>query len=117
MLYSWSDNRKKSALMLSVFEPNLFISWLGDVKNLGPSAEVSKNPYQYDQKEDAEETPFPIAPNRRRSYHLQPNVVWVKNAGLQVRSFQIQQFSLFLELSFLKSLSITNTSQCKLSLT
>ncbi len=85
MLYSWSDTRKKSALMLSVFEPGLSISWLGEMKNLGPSAELKINPYQYDQKEDAEETPFPVAPNKRRSYHLQPNVVWVKNAGLQVQ--------------------------------
>lgn len=84
MLHSWSDNRKKSTLMLSVFEPNVTISWLGDFKSLGTSAELTPNPYQYDQKEDAEETPFPVAPTRRRSYHLQPNVVWIKNAGLQV---------------------------------
>eukprot|EP00794_Sanderia_malayensis_P009782 gene9782-10781_t len=83
MLYSWSDNRKKSALMLSVFEPGLNISWLGKLSNLGPSAELPINPYQYDPKEDAEETPYPVAPNKRRSYHLQPNVVWVRNAGLQ----------------------------------
>ena len=84
MLHSWSDNRKKSTLMLSIFEPNAAISWLGNLQRLGPSAEFSSNPYQYDQKEDAEETPFPVAPSRRRSYHLQPNVVWIKNAGLQV---------------------------------
>jgi len=83
ILHSWSDNRKKSTLMLSIFEPHATISWLGNLRGLGPSAEFSPNPYQYDQTEDAEETPFPITPSRRRSYHLQPNVVWIKNAGLQ----------------------------------
>lgn len=86
MLHSWSDNRKKSTLMLSVYEPNIAISWLGNLKNLGPSAELAANPYQYDQKEDAEETPFPVPPSRRRSYHLQPNIVWIKNVGLQVKT-------------------------------
>ena len=84
MLYSWSDNKKKSSLMLSVFEPGTPFPWLGNLNNLGPAAEMVKNPYQYDQKEEAEETPFPVAPNKRRSYHVQPNTVWIRTVGLQV---------------------------------
>ena len=35
-VYSWSDNKKKSSLMLSVFEPGLdIVPWLGALNRLG----------------------------------------------------------------------------------
>lgn len=83
MLYSWADNKKKSTLMLSVFEPNQPFPWLGLLKNLGPAYELNTIPYQLDAKEDTEETPFPVPPSGRRSYHLQSNAVWIKSSGLQ----------------------------------
>lgn len=86
MLYSWADNKKKSTLMLSVFEPNQPFPWLGLLKNLGPAYELNTIPYQLDAKEDTEETPFPVPPSGRRSYHLQSNAVWIKSSGLQVQN-------------------------------
>ena len=48
-----------------------------------PSAEMQDNPYKFDG--DMEESPFPVETSRRRSYHSQASVVWVKGSGLQVR--------------------------------
>ena len=36
VIYSWSDNKKKSSLMLSLFEPGLnSVPWLGKLNRLG----------------------------------------------------------------------------------
>ena len=79
--------------MLSIFEPNINFPWLGEMKQLGPAYELPSNPYQYDLKENAEDTPFPVAPTARRSYHAQSNAVWIKSSGLQVMwLFEITSF-------------------------
>ncbi|XP_015919740.1 integrator complex subunit 14 [Parasteatoda tepidariorum] len=69
MLYSWADSKKKSNLMLSVFEPgNHVIPWLGSFPNMGCS-------------ESGSET-FPVKPSGKRSY-AQNCVVWIRQSGLQ----------------------------------
>ena len=82
MLYSWADSKKKSNLVLSVFSPGVEIPWLGNLKRLMPSAEMQDNPYKLEG--NLEESPFPVETSRRRSYHSQASVVWVKGSGLQV---------------------------------
>jgi hypothetical protein len=82
MLYSWADSKKKSNLVLSVFSPGVEIPWLGNLKRLMPSAEMQDNPYKLDR--EVEESPFPVETSRRRSYHSQASVVWIKGSGLQV---------------------------------
>jgi len=83
MLYSWSDHKKKANLMLSIFFPNVPFTWLGALKQLGPAYELPNIPYRIDMKDNTEETPFPVAPLSRRSYHSQSNAVWIKQSGLQ----------------------------------
>lgn len=83
MLYSWADSKKKSNLVLSAFPCGVEIPWLGNLKRLTPAAEMDENPYKFDGQ--SEESPFPVETSRRRSYHSQASVVWVKSNGLQVR--------------------------------
>lgn len=84
MLHSYSDNKKRCSLMLSLFEPgSSSIPWMGNLKSLGPAGELPDDPYQLNTKENAEETPFPIAAPSQRSYRSQSNAVWIKASGLQ----------------------------------
>ena len=83
-LQSWADSKKKSNLVLVTFPPGIQITWLGDLKRLGPSGEMNVNPYKLGQDEETEETPFPVPPSQRRSYNTQTNVAWIKPSGLQV---------------------------------
>ncbi|KAK3606008.1 hypothetical protein CHS0354_025040 [Potamilus streckersoni] len=79
MLYSWADSKKKSSLMLSLFEPGAeAVTWIGDIKNLAPISDFTENPYG----EDDNRTPFPVRPLDKRSY-AQSCVVWIKAVGLQ----------------------------------
>lgn len=95
LLYSWADSKKKSNLMLSIFEPGTVqnlstllliltspesiskgtkcIPWLGDLSLLGSLSEASA-PGSF--------TTFPIKPNEKRSY-AQSCVVWVQPGNLQ----------------------------------
>lgn len=74
LLYSWADSKKKSNLMLSIFEPGTkCIPWLGDLSLLGSLSEASA-PGSF--------TTFPIKPNEKRSY-AQSCVVWVQPGNLQ----------------------------------
>ena len=42
-IYSWSDNKKKSSLMVSLFEPGLdAVPWLGSLERLGPASELNE---------------------------------------------------------------------------
>ena len=84
MLHSWADSKKKSNLLLVTFTPGVQISWLGNFKKLGPATELSTNPYGSTHDDEAETTPFPVPPARKRSYISQASVVWVKPSGLQV---------------------------------
>ncbi|XP_053405722.1 integrator complex subunit 14-like isoform X2 [Mercenaria mercenaria] len=79
ILYSWADSKKKSSLMLSLFEPGAdSVSWLGNLNFLAPIADFSEPPYG----DDDNRTPFPVRPKEKRSY-AQSCVVWIKSVGLQ----------------------------------
>ncbi|XP_061917102.1 integrator complex subunit 14 [Entelurus aequoreus] len=79
MLYSQADSKKKSNLMMSVFEPGPEpLPWLGKSAHLGPISEAAENPYG----EDDSKSPFPLQPPVKRSY-AQNVTVWIKASGLQ----------------------------------
>ncbi|XP_030621757.1 integrator complex subunit 14 [Chanos chanos] len=79
MLYSQADSKKKSNLMMSLFEPGPEpLPWLGKVSLLGPSSDAAENPYG----EDDSKSPFPVQPKNKRSY-AQNVTVWIKASGLQ----------------------------------
>ncbi|KAL8613427.1 hypothetical protein ACOMHN_057147 [Nucella lapillus] len=82
MLYSWADSKKKSNLMLSVFEPGLENSpWLGNLENLClPSLLAQAPPFPGQTPPPAPQ--FPVRPAEKRSY-AQSCVVWIKDSGLQ----------------------------------
>uniref|UniRef100_A0A3Q3L8L4 Integrator complex subunit 14 n=1 Tax=Mastacembelus armatus TaxID=205130 RepID=A0A3Q3L8L4_9TELE len=79
MLYSQADSKKKSNLMMSLFEPGPEpLPWLGKISHLGPISEAVENPYG----EDDSKSPFPVQPQVKRSY-AQNVTVWIKASGLQ----------------------------------
>uniref|UniRef100_A0A672T3C4 Integrator complex subunit 14 n=1 Tax=Sinocyclocheilus grahami TaxID=75366 RepID=A0A672T3C4_SINGR len=79
MLYSQADSKKKSNLMMSLFEPGSEpLPWLGRISQLGPASDAAENPYG----EDDSKSPFPIQPKNKRSY-AQNVTVWIKASGLQ----------------------------------
>uniref|UniRef100_A0A3B4YRQ8 Integrator complex subunit 14 n=1 Tax=Seriola lalandi dorsalis TaxID=1841481 RepID=A0A3B4YRQ8_SERLL len=79
MLYSQADSKKKSNLMMSLFEPGSEpLPWLGKISHLGPISEAAENPYG----EDDSKSPFPVQPSVKRSY-AQNVTVWIKASGLQ----------------------------------
>ncbi|XP_028287522.1 integrator complex subunit 14 isoform X2 [Parambassis ranga] len=78
MLYSQADSKKKSNLMMSVFDPGPEpLPWLGKITHLGPIS-AAENPYG----EDDSKSPFPVQPQVKRSY-AQNVTVWIKASGLQ----------------------------------
>ncbi|XP_066557346.1 integrator complex subunit 14 [Amia ocellicauda] len=79
MLYSQADSKKKSNLMMSLFEPGPEpLPWLGKISQLGPISDAKENPYG----EDDSRSPFPLQPKHKRSY-AQNVTVWIKPSGLQ----------------------------------
>jgi len=73
VVYSWSDNKKKSSLMLSLFEPGVdVVPWLGRLDSLGPREDLNETNQGY----------FPVKSDRKPSYSSQP-VVWIKQSGIQ----------------------------------
>uniref|UniRef100_A0A8C4DUH4 von Willebrand factor A domain-containing protein 9 n=1 Tax=Dicentrarchus labrax TaxID=13489 RepID=A0A8C4DUH4_DICLA len=79
MLYSQADSKKKSNLMMSLFDPGPEpLPWLGKISHLGPISEAAENPYG----EDDSKSPFPVQPSVKRSY-AQNVTVWIKASGLQ----------------------------------
>jgi len=73
VVYSWSDNKKKSSLMLSLFEPGLdSVPWLGQLNRLGPASDLN----------ETTTSPFPVKSDRKPSYSSGP-VVWIKQSGIQ----------------------------------
>lgn len=79
ILYSWADSKKKSSLMLSLFEPGKdAVSWMGNLDHLAPVSDFPEHPYG----DEDNKTPFPVRPKEKRSY-AQSCVVWIKAIGLQ----------------------------------
>jgi len=79
IIYSWADSKKKSNLMLGLFEPGQgSVPWLGPLDELTSCKVVTPDPYS-----DADKrSPFPVCPSDKRSY-AQSTVVWIKPTGLQ----------------------------------
>eukprot|EP00088_Acartia_fossae_P030699 TRINITY_DN3169_c0_g1_i6.p1 TRINITY_DN3169_c0_g1~~TRINITY_DN3169_c0_g1_i6.p1 ORF type:complete len:508 (+),score=91.69 TRINITY_DN3169_c0_g1_i6:22-1524(+) len=72
-VYPWSDNKKKSALMLSILEPGTQnVPWIGCLNRLGPATDLN----------ETINSPFPIKSDRKPSYSSSP-VVWIKQTGIQ----------------------------------
>ncbi|KAK7115448.1 integrator complex subunit 14-like [Littorina saxatilis] len=83
MLYSWADSKKKSNLMLSVFEPGLDNTpWLGNLESLCPASMVPLPVLSPTQPSPQPLPHFPVRPGEKRSY-AQSCVVWIKDTGLQ----------------------------------
>ncbi|CAH1795763.1 unnamed protein product [Owenia fusiformis] len=79
MLYSFADNRKKSNLMLTIYEPGKYcLPWLGNMDMLAPATDFPEPPYG----EDDNKSPFPVRPKEKRSY-ANNCVVWLKASGVQ----------------------------------
>ena len=73
LLFACSDSKKKSNLMLALFEPGPApVPWLGNLFQLGPLSELS----------ESSQEPFPVRGDRKPSYSSSP-VVWIKPAALQ----------------------------------
>ncbi|XP_005092704.1 integrator complex subunit 14 [Aplysia californica] len=80
MIYSWADNKKKSNLIIAMFEPGQnSIPWLGSFDNLTSCKEYLPDMVYSDEEK---KSPFPVFPSDKRSYSL-PCIVWIKPSGLQ----------------------------------
>ncbi len=82
ILFSHSDNKKKSCLMLALFEPGPEpVPWLGNLTELGPIADLN-------QTEGV--SPFPVKsgnggkPSYSNSGGGGPSVVWMRQVRLQL---------------------------------
>ncbi|CAL1538840.1 unnamed protein product [Lymnaea stagnalis] len=76
MIYSWADSKKKSNLMLALFDPGQdSIPWTGSFDNLTSCKE-------YSSEDEEKKSSFPVKPLDKRSY-AQSCVVWIKPSGLQ----------------------------------
>uniref|UniRef100_T1JDL9 Integrator complex subunit 14 n=1 Tax=Strigamia maritima TaxID=126957 RepID=T1JDL9_STRMM len=89
ILYSWADSKKKSNLMLTIFEPGVgVIPWLGKLDHLAPLTDFKDHPYG----EDDSVSPFPLKPSEKRSY-AQGCVVWIRQSGLQADIQKILRYA------------------------
>ena len=74
MIFSHADSKKKSCLMLALFEPgDEPVPWLGNLQRLGPLEEMNASSQE----------PFPVKlAGHKPSYSSAP-VVWIKQSSLQ----------------------------------
>ncbi len=75
IVFSHSDSKKKSCLMLALFEPGDYpIPWLGNLLRLGAFEELDPQP----------QAPFPVKyTSTKPSYSSNP-VVWIKQSSVQI---------------------------------
>jgi hypothetical protein len=79
-LFSFSDNKKKSCLMLALFDPGPEpVPWLGNLHELGPLSDLN-------QTEGV--SPFPVKSGGGRPSYSAAPVVWIKQTSLQ---FDVQK--------------------------
>ena len=73
LLFSSNDSKKKSSLMLALFQPgNAPVPWLGDLRRLGPAADLNATSQDH----------FPMkCSSHRPSYSSNP-VVWIRQTSL-----------------------------------
>ncbi len=100
ILFSCADTKKKSSLMLSLFEPGETpVPWMGNLNHLGPMAGLSQTKYaelggiacpngskNMDRSFFFSQEPFPVRGTssgiRKPSYSSSP-VVWIRPSSLQ----------------------------------
>ncbi len=74
ILYSHSDSKKKSSLMLALFEPgDEPVPWLGNLLRLGPLDDLNATA----------QDPFPIKLLGHKPSYSSAPVVWIRQASLQ----------------------------------
>ncbi|XP_038072885.1 integrator complex subunit 14-like isoform X2 [Patiria miniata] len=89
LLHSCADSKKKSNLMMSLFEHgDKAIPWLGRFHLLGPCSAFASDPYG----EDSNKTPFPVRLQDKRSYSQNP-VVWIRPNSLQTDIQKILRYA------------------------
>ncbi|GFR69232.1 von Willebrand factor A domain-containing protein 9-like [Elysia marginata] len=80
MIYSWADSKKKSNLMLALFEPGqLSVPWIGPFDQLTSCQEYAPEMLYSDEEK---KSPFPVRSGDKHSYAYNC-VVWIKPSGLQ----------------------------------
>uniref|UniRef100_A0A0B6ZRF4 Integrator complex subunit 14 n=1 Tax=Arion vulgaris TaxID=1028688 RepID=A0A0B6ZRF4_9EUPU len=80
MIYSWADSKKKSNLMLALFDPGQnSVPWIGSFDHLTSCKEYLPEVVFNDEEK---KSPFPVRPPDKRSY-AQSCIVWIKPSGLQ----------------------------------
>lgn len=73
ILFSCSDTKKKSNLMLALFEPgNMPVPWLGDLRRLGPLDDLNAT----------SNSPFPVKASMQKPSYTSSPVVWIKETSL-----------------------------------
>ncbi|XP_022108011.1 integrator complex subunit 14-like [Acanthaster planci] len=91
LLHSCADSKKKSNLMMSLFEPgDKAIPWLGRFHLLGPCSAFANDPYGEDSA--STKSPFPVRLQEKRSYSQNP-VVWIKPTSLQADIQKILRYA------------------------
>ena len=74
IIFSHADSKKKSSLMLSLFEPgNEPVPWLGNLMRLGPLEDLNAS----------SQDPFPVKLLRHKPSYSSTPVVWIRQASLQ----------------------------------
>lgn len=101
LLFSQSSSSKKANLVLCVLYPNSELPWLGQMAYLGPKtkADGSSSADPRLQGSSSETNPFPVAPMHLPSFHTPSNLLWAKEAVLQVHKdhfmFQLMTDTLY----------------------
>lgn len=73
LLFSCADTKKKSNLMLALFEPgNTPVPWLGDLRRLGPLEDLNQT----------SNSPFPVRASQQKPSYTSSPVVWIREASL-----------------------------------
>lgn len=74
IIFSHADSKKKSSLMLALFEPgDTPVPWLGNLRSLGPLDELNQTSQE----------PFPVKLTSHRPSYSSSPVVWIKQSSLQ----------------------------------
>ncbi len=92
LLFSQTSTAKKSNLVLCVFHPSSDLPWLGPFPYLGPKTAAASDPRQT--KPQTTDKSFPVIPSHLPSYHTPSNMLWAKEALLQVRKLNACPLSL-----------------------
>ena len=95
LLFSQSSSSKKANLVLCVLYPDSELPWLGQMAYLGPKtkADGSSADPRLQGGSTSEANPFPVGPTHLPSFHTPSNLLWAKEAVLQVHNPVIDHVS------------------------